>query len=84
MPACRSDRRYDNAMPAPQDRYAPPFGPDVTIPNPIVEQLKKEVDLTLLEENLKLTPGERLEKLQRFVQAAGVLRDAMRKAVAPE
>ena len=50
----------------------PEFGSD-----PVIEAYKKDVDRSLLRENLKLTPDERLRKLQQFmrsmaeVQAAG-------------
>ena len=34
----------------------------------LVELLKREVDITLLIENLKLTPEERVKKLNSFMQ----------------
>ena len=40
-------------------------------PHPIIEQLKREIDMTLLDANLKLTVEERIEnlmKLQRFAE----------------
>jgi hypothetical protein len=46
-------------------------------PDPVIEAYKKEIDRTLIRENLKLTPEERilqLMKLQAFaeeLQAAG-------------
>lgn len=40
------------------ERAAPP-------PDPVVEAYKAQVDRSWLRENLKLTPGERLEKLAR-------------------
>lgn len=33
-------------------------------PDPVIEEYKKDVDRTLLRENLKLTPQQRLEKLE--------------------
>ncbi|HVF85118.1 MAG TPA: hypothetical protein VM821_03990, partial [Abditibacteriaceae bacterium] len=33
-------------------------------PDPVIEEYKKHVGRTLLRENLKLTPQQRLEKLQ--------------------
>jgi hypothetical protein len=40
-------------------------------PDPVIEAYKKDVDRTLLRENLKLTPSDRLRKhaqMQRFVE----------------
>ncbi len=40
-------------------------------PNPVIEAYKKDVDRTLIRENLKLTPEQRVLKLmemQRFTQ----------------
>jgi hypothetical protein len=49
-------------------------------PNPVIEAYKKDVDRTLLRENLKLTPDQRLDKLQAFVRFAAELRVAGRRA----
>jgi hypothetical protein len=49
-------------------------------PNPVIEAYKKDVDRTLLRENLKLTPDERLLKLQDFVAFLAELREAGRRA----
>jgi hypothetical protein len=49
-------------------------------PNPVIEAYKKDVDRTLLRENLKLTPDQRLDKLQAFVRFAAELREAGRRA----
>jgi hypothetical protein len=49
-------------------------------PNPIIEAYKRDVDRTLLRENLKLTPDQRLAKLQDFVGFLGDLREAGRRA----
>ena len=38
-------------------------------PDPVIEAYKKDIDRTLLRENLKLTPAQRLSKLQAFVVA---------------
>jgi hypothetical protein len=48
-------------------------------PNPVIEAYKKDVDRTLLRENLKLTPDQRLQKLQDFVGFLGDLREAGRR-----
>lgn len=47
-------------------------------PDPVIEAYKKDVDRTLLRENLKLTPDERLLKLQDFMHLVHALRDAGR------
>jgi hypothetical protein len=45
-----------------------PHRMDVSLdPDPVIEMYKKDIDRTLLRENLKLTPDERLRKLQSFV-----------------
>ena len=49
-------------------------------PNPVIEAYKKDVDRTLLRENLKLTPDQRLDKLQGFVGLVADLREAGRRA----
>ena len=56
----------------------PPLTPD-----PVIDAYKKDVDRTLLRENLKLTPHQRLERLQGMVQAAEELRRAGRDAKLP-
>lgn len=40
----------------------------------------RDVDRTLSRENLKLTPGERLEKFARFAAFAATLREAGKRA----
>ena len=44
----------------------------------IIELYKRDVDRTLLRENLKLTPTERLEKLRGMQRFAAELRRARR------
>ncbi len=48
--------------------------PDVY--DPVIEIYKRDVDRTLLIENLKLTPAQRAEKLESFLQMLAELRDA--------
>ena len=48
-------------------------------PDPVIESYKKDVDRTLLRENLKLTPQQRLEKLQDFVKFLEGIRGAARR-----
>ncbi|MCA9557599.1 MAG: hypothetical protein KC583_03445 [Myxococcales bacterium] len=49
-------------------------------PDPIIELFKKDVDRTLLRENLKLTPTERVQKLQDHLAFVEAVRAAGEKA----
>ena len=42
--------------------------------DPVIEAYKKDVDRTLLRENLKLTTNERSQKFRRFMELAWELR----------
>ena len=54
--------------------------PDLTLtPDPVIEAYKKDVDRTLIREMLKLTPEERILKLQDFVRVAVDLQEAGRR-----
>ena len=54
--------------------------PSITLPpDPIIEAYKKDIDRTLLGETLKLTPAQRLQRLQDFVQTMERLRGAARR-----
>jgi len=44
--------------------------------DPVVEVYKEDIDRTLLRENLKLTPEERLGKLTAFLELVTELRRA--------
>ena len=58
---------------------APRFAVDVSLaPDPGIEAYKKDVDRTLIRENLKLTPEERLQQLMTLQQFAEELRAAGR------
>ena len=46
--------------------------------DPVIEAYKKDVDRTLLRENLKLTPEQRVRRLIRFLKLLGELRRAGR------
>ena len=46
----------------------------------IIDLYKKDVDRTLIRENLKLTPEERLRKAQQMAKMAEELRAAGRRA----
>ena len=48
--------------------------------DPLIEVYLRDVDRSLLRENLKLTPAQRLEKFVRFARFAGELRSAGRRA----
>ena len=48
-------------------------------PDPVIELFKKDIDRTLLRENLKLTPEERLRKMYAAAQGALALRAAVQK-----
>ena len=55
------------------------FDVDVSLdPDPVIEVYKKDVDRTLIRENLKLTPDDRLRKLAAFVAFLEELRNAPR------
>jgi len=48
--------------------------------DPVIQVYQRDVDRTLLRENLKLAPEERLRKLQDFVKFLSEVRSAGRKA----
>ncbi|MBW1799390.1 MAG: hypothetical protein JRJ85_01540 [Deltaproteobacteria bacterium] len=50
------------------------------MPDPVIEAYKKDIDRTLIRENLKRTPEERLRNLMRLQKFAEELRAAGRKA----
>ena len=47
-------------------------------PDPVIDAYKKDIDRTLIRENLKLTPEQRLLKLQDFVAFAAALQAGRR------
>jgi hypothetical protein len=51
--------------------------------DPVIEAYKKDVDRTLLRENLKLTPEERLRKADRVHASVAVLREAGKRLRTP-
>ena len=56
------------------------FEVDVSLdPDPVIEAYKKDVDRTLIRENLKLTPEERLRKLQSFMDGLEDLKNSSHK-----
>ena len=48
--------------------------------DPVIEAYKKDVDRTLLRSNLRLSPEDRIRKLQDFVRLMSRLREAGRQA----
>lgn len=44
--------------------------------DPVIEVYKKDVDVTLLDVTLALTPAERVERLQEFMKTLDELRSA--------
>ncbi len=69
----RAEREQENvtdAVAAPAE-LAPPDYCD-----PVIEAYKKDVDRTLLRENLKLTVEERFRKFERFMEYVSELRKA--------
>lgn len=57
--------------------YTGPMRPEPVAldPDPVIEAYKRDVDRTLLRENLKLSPEARLLKLQDFVRFTARLRE---------
>jgi hypothetical protein len=47
-------------------------------PSPVIEAYKKDVDRTLIRENLRLTPSERLEKMIAVLQFVEEVRRSRR------
>lgn len=56
----------------------PPDVPVSLAPDPVIEAYKRDVDVTLLDENLKLDVAGRMRKLQEFVDAVEELRAGAR------
>lgn len=44
--------------------------------DPVIEAYKKDIDRTLLRENLRLTPEQRIQKLAAFIEFLDELRRA--------
>jgi hypothetical protein len=49
------------------------------LPDPVIEAYKKDIDRTLLRENLKRTPEERLRRLMQLQRVAEELHAAGRR-----
>jgi hypothetical protein len=50
--------------------------------DPIIDAYRKDVDITQIRENLKLTPDQRLQKLEAMLADAEEFRRAMKAAKA--
>ena len=48
-------------------------------PSPVIEAYKRDVDRTLLRENLKLTPHQRIQKMISVLRFAEAVRHSRRK-----
>lgn len=48
-------------------------------PDPVIEVYKKSVDRSVLRENLKLTPEQRLLKVQEFVRLEVLAEESKRR-----
>ncbi len=46
----------------------------------IIELYKKDVDRTLLRQNLKLTPSQRVEKFSEFLRQQAAMRGTLQKS----
>ena len=57
----------------------PPLAPPDFF-DPVIEAYKKDVDRTLFRENLKLSPLQRLRKLESYVASALRLRGAAKRS----
>lgn len=49
------------------------------VPDPVIEAYKKDVDRTLLRENLKLTMEQRLQRMYDFMKSLDALRGSSRR-----
>ena len=65
---------YNKGDPMPTDNRT------VIDPDPVIEAFKKDIDRTLLRANLKLSPEERLRKLQSAIRSVRALRQAYKKS----
>jgi hypothetical protein len=49
--------------------YDPRELPPPDVDDPVIDAYEKHVDRTLLRENLKLTPAQRIRKMERFIKS---------------
>lgn len=69
-----SESTLPNRLPVNPHELAPADYPD-----PVIEAYKKDVDRTLLRENLKLTVEQRFRKFESFMLSVYELREAGRR-----
>lgn len=62
---------------------APELLPVSLEPSAVIEAYKKDVDRTLLRENLRLSPQERVDKMLAALRLAEELRRSRPKATSP-
>ncbi len=62
--------------PFPDDVYAPPLN----YRDPVIDAYERDVDRTLLRENLKLTVAERFQRFDDFARFAQELAEAGRRS----
>jgi hypothetical protein len=70
-----SEPTLPNRLPADPHELAPADYCD-----PVIEAYKKDVDRTLLRENLKLTVDQRFQQFEKFMEFVTELREAGQKA----
>lgn len=49
-------------------------------PDPVIERYRRDVDISLIIETLKLTPEQRIDQLEAAARGRDVLRDAARRS----
>lgn len=62
-------------------RAFPPVDESPSDPDPVIEAYKRDVDRSLIRENLRRTPEERLRDLMRLQRAGTELHRAMEAAL---
>lgn len=75
----KSEQAGSSAGIRPQSAYDPFDLPPPDVYDPVIEAYKKDVDRTLLRENLKLTPEERSRKFEESMRLVFELRRSARE-----
>jgi len=52
---------------------------DAVVPDPVIEAYKKDIDVTLIRENLRLTVDQRFQQLMKLQRFAEELQKARQK-----
>jgi hypothetical protein len=71
---------FDHALAGWQIGFIMPHDPTALEPDPIIELYKRDVDLTLLRENLRRSVEERFERLMALQELAAELQRGMASA----